>query len=270
MDMINNFELFNARVYSERFCCDPSATTSVDNVCREDFMGKRMLVHKKNIESTKNLRARLQKADDATKNIIHDNYEYCSKCQTIHNKSFLSLFGTVQNDSNDSSSTLGSFLCFECDDSKQKTQTEGLTKGRTYSIGKKKLKRKKNKRKKNQVQIITATSNPCSNFEEKKDRDPKSPTSIMSLHVLNHLVDDSIKLPKVLEECIVGVNVPSDSRDHVPHTLEELDSTEVSHHDFVDYLLQSGSILALDKYMDELGLDCPEDEFGDRREVAFI
>ena len=271
VDIISNVKLLNARVSSEHLRYSSSATNIVDNIYREDLIGERFLVQKKNIETAKDLRTRLEKVNDATKKIIHHNYECCSSCESMFNKSFLPFFGIVEKNCSDLPSTSCSFICFECNDSKQKTRIEGLTECRATSISKKKSKKRKKKKKSNrqktQVQILTPKSNDDSNLQAKKDNVPKSPTSIMSLHMHNPLVENIPGFPKVQIECSGEQCAPIESCNVTTDTVENSKSTDVSNDDFVDYLLECGSILALDKYMDELGLDYQGESLGESIET---
>jgi len=263
LDSICNFTLFYAKVCGEQLEDDlssssphssSSAATIDNNNCRKQFMATQIFAQKENRERTKKFRDCFEKSNDATKRIVLENYDSCSSCQTTYHKKFSSLFGNVQNNCKDSQSAFDMFLCFECCDSKQKKTQKNKSR-------RKKIKKKKGT--KFPIPTLMIESNDFGKIQEEQTTAPKSPKSVISL-TTNYEKDEvtTLALPPVSSDDINTVNSPNDT----PHPVDTASLSEVSNEDLVDYLMQSCSILALNKYMDELGLDCPEEDIGEDRE----
>lgn len=252
MDLIRNFGVFATRLCGERldavFASSSHHSSSSVN-SRDEFMANRIAAHKENMEWAKNLRDRLETSNDATKKIFHENYDSCSSCQTMYHKCLSPIFGNVPKSCKDSPSAPGLFLCLECEDRSPQNPITGSEK-------KSKRKRnKKHKRKKSPAQYDVIASDAHSKIQEAHYSTPQSPTSVVS--PLCHQLDpkmEPLNLSPIASEYDETANNSNYSMS-ASHPVDHAKSIEVSNDDLVDYLIQSGSILALAEYMDELELD---------------
>eukprot|EP00534_Pseudo-nitzschia_fraudulenta_P002043 CAMPEP_0201120436 /NCGR_PEP_ID=MMETSP0850-20130426/4493_1 /ASSEMBLY_ACC=CAM_ASM_000622 /TAXON_ID=183588 /ORGANISM="Pseudo-nitzschia fraudulenta, Strain WWA7" /LENGTH=439 /DNA_ID=CAMNT_0047386569 /DNA_START=58 /DNA_END=1377 /DNA_ORIENTATION=- len=307
-----SFKLLYAMLRSDQLCVemeylpDGFCVEKLEHYFRYNAIAN--FTNRSNQRFAQKFRGFLEEATDEVKEVVRDNYLTCSSCGAMHHKIFLPLLGNTHNaDSNSSSASKRFFLCRECHDTKQETQSTHWAQDRPSSIpsglsvqknSSRRRKKKNKKSKQSQSRHGTlATSCAIEKIQEALRTDIENSIVSLKVHTTNHTKqtetkptdivsnDDLVDKENKLNGSQMNVkahatndtkrtdtkrkNIVSNDdlvdkenklygsqRNAKAHTTNNTKRTDiVSNDDLVDYLMQSGSIIALNNYMDELGLD---------------